>query len=282
MLALLAVVVASANLPGSPAREPLSFLETMAFVPDDSLLARRLDARTTEFQGRAGIVVLDPRRGKVLYEHDADAVAPAASLYKLAVLVEAQRRIEARLLGPGDAVELANEDFAEGELFSLPEEVTVETAVEAMISRSSNATASALLRAFGRDAVVATARRYGVQPLEFRPEGSFTSPRAMATLFSALAKGELVSPAASERMIALLEHQAIADRIRAALPPGARVANKTGNLDLVTHDAGIIYGSGGAPLVLVAMTWEGDEASAIALIRQLAAFTYEHASRLPR
>jgi beta-lactamase class A len=70
----------------------------------------------------------------------------------------------------------------------------------------------------------------------------------------ALAEGRAASPAASARMIEILSGQEFNEKIPAGLPPGIRVAHKTGDITGVHHDAAIVYPPGGKPYVLVVLT----------------------------
>ena len=65
------------------------------------------------------------------------------------------------------------------------------------------------------------------------------------------------SPAASEQMLEILHAQEFRSGIPAGLPEGARVANKTGDISTVAHDAGIVYLPRREPYALVVLTeWE--------------------------
>ncbi len=80
---------------------------------------------------------------------------------------------------------------------------------------------------------------------------NITTPADIATLFMELANREIVSPEASDEMIALLSAQEINDRLPALLPEGTACAHKTGDLDHVVHDAGIVYGPDQTMIVAV-------------------------------
>ncbi len=54
--------------------------------------------------------------------------------------------------------------------------------------------------------------------------------------------GKAVSQGASIEMKNLLLAQAVDDRIPKYLPENIKVAHKTGELDTLRHDAGIVYG----------------------------------------
>ena len=81
-----------------------------------------------------------------------------------------------------------------------------------------------------------------------------STPRDMVTILEKLAKGEIVSPQASEEIIAILKRNqdSTAIRRRAA---GMPVANKTGSLDALRSDVGIVWSKGGR--IAMAITVEG-------------------------
>lgn len=117
---------------------------------------------------------------------------------------------------------------------------------------------------------------------EWGSEGNIniTTPADIATFFMMLANGNVVSPAASEEMMALLEQQTINDRMPFFLPEGTRCPHKTGNLDHVVHDAGIIFGDRG-PTIMVALSEAViDDERAMYVIQRLGLIAYGE-SELP-
>jgi beta-lactamase class A len=68
----------------------------------------------------------------------------------------------------------------------------------------------------------------------------------------AIAHGRAVDRESSRRMSALLERQTFNDDIPAGLPPGTRVAHKTGEITNIHHDGAIVYTP--TPFVLVILT----------------------------
>src|SRR5207248_443466 len=135
--------------------------------------------------------------------------------------------------------------------------LTLDEALEAMITISDNGAALALWHILGGSNIDATLTKAGMPDFHVAfddSEDNVATPHAIGTFFTLLAKRQLISPAASDRMLARLERQQINNRLPAQLPPGVVVAHKTGNLAGLTHDAGIIYTKSG-PRVVVAMTW---------------------------
>ena len=71
-----------------------------------------------------------------------------------------------------------------------------------------------------------------------------------------------------------MRDQAVDDRFPCLLPLGVEMAHKTGNLDHVVHDVGIIWRPEG-PVLLIAMIEDPpDDAEATLVIQRLAAIAY--------
>lgn len=244
-----------------------------------------IDAAASAFSGSTAIVVADPRRGTA-YERDAGRVFPAASLYKLAVMVEAYRQAAAGTISlDGSTITIEDEDQADGGVLTAAGTVlTVRDAVELMITASDNACAEALLRTLDPHRVNDAAAALGLRdtrvntalPAEERTaDANTTSARDLVRLFSALVKGTVVDPAASAEMLAVLGRQRINDRLPTGLPAGTAIAHKTGNLDEVAHDAGIVTTPFGPRVVVVLTADYGDYGEVIDLAAAVAraAFT---------
>lgn len=104
-----------------------------------------------------------------------------------------------------------------------------------------------------------------------------TTAEDIALLYTLMLRGEIIAPTVSQEMLDLLAQQEINDRIPAYLPSGTVVAHKTGNLDNLIHDAGIIYAPAG-PIIVAVFTEDMEEGTAIDLIAQIALAAYQAAS----
>lgn len=255
-----------------------------AGVADASALDSGIAALVSAFPGRAAVWVSDPGLAQPLYARDPDRAVVAASLYKLAVLLEAERQVELGRVRYSDRLVIVPEDITDdGSFFPSGTELSVDEALEEMITRSDNGTAVHLWRMLGPAAINATLERSGLRGFRVqadRFEENVASARAVGTFLTLLAKRQLLSPAASDRMLRRLERQHVRDRIPAQLPDGVVVAHKTGNLPGIVHDAGIIWARSG-PRVIVAMTYDSDERIATEFIARLASTVYAHASEAP-
>jgi len=76
-----------------------------------------------------------------------------------------------------------------------------------------------------------------------------TTARGLEQLLNAIAHGDAVDQDSSRQMIEILERQKFNEGIPAGLPPGTRVAHKTGEITKIHHDAAIVFAP--RPFVLV-------------------------------
>jgi beta-lactamase class A len=103
---------------------------------------------------------------------------------------------------------------------------------------------------------------------------NLTTPHDMSLFFTKLIAGKIVNSHVSHEILDTLGHQTVDDRFPTFLPAGTRLVHKTGNLDHVVHDVGIIYCPNG-PIILAAMaegTSDDDEATVV--IQRLAMIAY--------
>ena len=99
--------------------------------------------------------------------------------------------------------------------------------------------------------------------------------RDLATLYAALQRGQVAGPEDTRDMLDVLLAQEFNEKIPAGLPPGTRVAHKTGEITAVSHDGGIVYPPGRAPYVLVVLTrGVRDGRASAALIADISRIVY--------
>ena len=102
-----------------------------------------------------------------------------------------------------------------------------------------------------------------------------TTPADIAVFFERLIAGEIVSQSTSAAIYEILSQQMVADRIPALLPADTKTVHKTGNLDQVIHDAGIIYTPRGPVILAALIQGDPDDAQATGVIQQLARLVFD-------
>jgi len=253
----------------------------------------------------AAVAFVDLQTGERLSLNE-DTVFHAASTMKIPVMIEVLRRAQAGAFGLDQPILIINDfaSLADGSRFKLDsaddsdsslyrrvgQRVPVSELVRLMITRSSNFATNALIELVGATHVTAGARGLGatrlqvlrgVQDLKAFDAGLINTITAhdLATLLVEIENGRALSPASSEMMRDILLAQEFNDRIPAGLPPGTRVAHKTGDITAVSHDAAIVYPSGRKPYVLVVLTrGVQDGKVSAALIADISRLVWSHAT----
>ena len=247
----------------------------------DSTLEQMIGARISAVPGaQVSVAYLDLQTGDSLFIR-ADTVMHAASTMKVPVMVELYRRaseggfsMDQRLLVvnhfasavDGSPFELIPAEDGDTTLYKeAGNRVPIRTLIHLMITRSSNLATNILISLAGPDRINAALRslgasamtvRRGVQDIKAFDAGMINTATArdLAILLAALETGRVATPAATREMRDHLLADEFNDRIPAGLPPGTRVAHKTGEITAVAHDAAIVYPPGRKPYVLVVMT----------------------------
>lgn len=234
-------------------------------APSPSPLSEELKSYVAGLDGTYGIAVRSLKDGQTA-SIDADHVFPTGSLYKVLVMYRAYQLMEQGKLSAASSITIEAGDLHEADEWddlSPGDVLTVGDAMERMITVSSNIAAYALAREVGGwNAVMASASQLGMKDTAWNGEDFVTTPADMLRFFELLANRALISPKASDEMTALLLRQKINDRLPADLPPGTKVAHKTGELAEVRNDGGIVF-TNNRPYVIVIMSQGIDPPKAV-------------------
>jgi beta-lactamase class A len=104
-----------------------------------------------------------------------------------------------------------------------------------------------------------------------------TTARDLGVLLESIERRQAASPRSCGEMLGILSRQEFNGEIPAGLPPGTRVAHKTGQISGVLHDAAVVYPPAQSAYVLVVLTRNvPDERVARTLIADLSRLVYEH------
>jgi len=227
-----------------------------------------------------GIALLDLGSGDSLWINAAWRVH-AASTMKVPVLIELARRVDAgryswnwpvlvrnefRSIVDSSTYHLNPADDSDSTLYAREgDTLPARELAFLMITRSSNLATNLLVAQLGAPAIQATARSLGADSIVVlrgvedqkaydRGLNNTTTARDLAVLLAAIAQGRAASDSSTAIMLDILSHQEFRKGIPAGVPPGTRVASKTGNLTAINHDAAVIYPPHRAPYVLVILT----------------------------
>jgi beta-lactamase class A len=276
--------------------------------PPEDTLESRLAPLAKAHKGKVAIAVKHLGSGET-YDLDADEPMPTASLIKLAVMVEVyQQAAEGRVkltdmvtLHDADKVPgsgILTEHFSDGATFPLRDAVRLmivysdNTATNLVLDKIGIRSTGDRMEAWGFPNTKIHAKVFRGSTTSVFPErtkrfglGS-TTAREMVGLLEKLHQGKLVSPEACKEMLEHLKKCDDKDKFTHLLPAKTVVAHKTGSLEEVRTDAGIIETPGG-PVALCVLTadnkdhrWEPDNAGNV-FCAKVAKEVYDHFAAKP-
>lgn len=247
----------------------------------DASLAQRLTPLIEAHRGQVSVVVEHLDTGE-RFEYRPDEPMPTASLIKFPVMIETYRQAAAGETDLARTVVLRPEDKVPGsgiltDHFSPNATFALLDAVHLMIAFSDNTATNLVLDQIGIGSTAATMEALGypntkIHSKVYRRDTSVfmdrskrfglgsTTAAEMVRLFRALHRQELVSPEASAAMRKHLLACDDKEKFPRFLPPGTKVAFKTGSVDAARTAAGIIDTPAGS-VALCVMTAENEDHS---------------------
>lgn len=247
----------------------------------DSTLASQVRTRITQVPGAEVAVYYRRLSNNDTLAIDADTLFHAASTMKVPVMIELFHAIDAGRLKLNQPVLVTNQfkSIADGSTFSadsaddsdstlyheIGHSVPLERLMDLMIQKSSNLATNTVIELVGATRVDSEAHALGVtrmRVLRGVEDGkafnlglnNVTTARDLGILMGAIAENRAASRKSCEAMRKILLGQEFDTEIPAGLPPGTRVAHKTGWITGVLHDGAIVYPNGSGPYVLVVLT----------------------------
>ncbi|HSJ32931.1 MAG TPA: serine hydrolase [Longimicrobiales bacterium] len=264
-------------------------LPAQAFATDLAPLEEAIRARIANETGEYGVAVIDIETGRTGGVNER-VVMHAASTMKVPVLLELYRRAaEGRLrldetmtvsatfrsIADTSHYTLSSEDDSEYTLYDrIGEQVSFRELARLMTVRSSNLATNILIDTLVATSIQETTNRIGahgmrvLRGVEDIPAfeagmNNNTTALGLARVLAAIARCDVLPRAQCDEVIEVLAGQEFNEMIPAGLPPGTRVAHKTGSITGIQHDGAIIMPDGSAPYVLVVLSRGGADTTAV-------------------
>lgn len=245
-------------------------------------LAARISARIAQVPGaKVGVYYRDLDRGDSLLV-GAGIRLHAASTMKIPVMIQVFRDVDGGSLSLDDSLPVSptfqsivdgspydvdKADDSDSTLYArIGAKASVRDLLELMITISSNLATNLLITRIDPERANATAHWLGADSIAVlrgvedskayqAGRNNTTTARDLGVLLGAIELRRAATPASCEAMLQILGRQRLNEKIPAGLPPGTRVAHKTGDVDgVVNHDAAIVYPPQGGHYVLVVLT----------------------------
>ena len=241
----------------------------------------------------------------------------AASTMKVPVMMEVFRRARSgefsltdkilvrdrfQSIIDGSEYRLSPDSDSDREIYQrVGDEMTIRELVERMITISSNLATNILIERVRPDNVRKLTRELGAREIQVRRGvedtkafqaglNNTTTAFDLMLLLQTLADCRDPRVRDCSEMISILAAQRFNDAIPAGLPPGTRVAHKTGEITRHNHDAAIVYpqsvkrgnGRSRRPYIIVVLTRGiGEQAKSSRLISELASIVHMDLIRKP-
>lgn len=246
----------------------------------DLSIDQRVNSKIRGFPGKVTLFAKNMDSGAI-YAISPDEPVRTASTIKLAVMVECFFEASEGKLQWTEPLKLTTDEKVSGtgilQDLSDGDQLPLRDMVDLMIVLSDNTATNLILNRIGGNAVNARMQMLGLSQTRLmrkilgsgsqasgvtnegeKPENKRwgtgrSSPREMVTILEKLYRGELVNKEACDEMIAILKRQRDHDGIGRDMTE-VTIASKSGALDHLRSDVGIVYSKGGA--IAMAITVE--------------------------
>ena len=208
-------------------------------------LAADLDELNATYPDQLGFVLINEQTGEAITTNES-RVFTSASLYKLFLTYAILEQVDTGLLSLQD-------QMADG--------ATIDDYLTSTITVSANEPAKELAHLIGWENIETFIHEQGFVSTSFNPylesDGVYyngdleTTPAEVAFLLECLLDGELLSEASTKYFLGLLGNQQLVYALNTGLSSDVTFAHKTGLLDDVSHDAGILSMDGQNYIVAV-------------------------------
>jgi len=252
----------------------------------DATMQHLMDDLAAHHHGKVSLYAKALRTGQTV-AINADTPVNTASVIKVAIMLETMYQVKEGKVSFDDTLTLDKSDQVSGSgvllLFHTPAPINFETALVMMITQSDNTATNLVLEHVGRERVNARLRSLGfsittsIRPIGHPDQGDQsptlkpfgigrTTAREMAGILESIQRCDLGDRTLCDRMIDIMEHQFWRNCIPHYLEDAdttevaSHVANKTGSLDHVRNDVGIVFTKDG-PIVISAFTYENADTS---------------------
>jgi beta-lactamase class A len=274
-----------AQSPGTPPSGPLQ-------AELGAQLGRALDRIGATLDGVVGYAVTDLTTNERVAAKLEREPFPTASAIKLAVLYELMKQAESGAVALDTASPVNRSQLVGGSgvlqhlksaSLSLRDHATL------MIMVSDNSSTNIVIQALGMEKVNARMTALGLGDIRLRRlmmdaaavkrgDENIASPQSLARIAELLWRGEGLKPESRETALGML--RLVSGAIRQGVPSRVPVFAKTGSLDGVRTEAGVVAVDGRPFSIAVMTTYLKDDAEGSRVIRQMSEAAFSHFERL--
>lgn len=213
-----------------------------------------MDQWIENMDGQISIYVKDLTQNKILYAKDMERIIPTASTIKTLILVNAMEQVEAGKLSLDQPINLNLVPNVPYGIFThmTTKTVTLHDVLLFMMCISDNLATNLSIAVLGMENINATAKRLGLHNLKLqrvmmdfeaaeRGLQNIGTPQDLCDLAELIYKGSAANAIHTKLIEDLMSTGVSHDIMTRSIPEEVKVVHKTGGLDRLNHDVGVVY-----------------------------------------
>lgn len=230
----------------------------------------RIKDHMKKYDMNYSISIKNFKTGEAFNVNESVAVTSASTI-KVFIMAEALRQIKRKggQFSLNNRISILKDDKVPYSIITMldPENTyTIKDLITLMIVQSDNTATNILIDLLGIDNINLFLKSLGykntvlqrkMMDIEARRKGfdNMTSAKELTDFMELLYKGKIVDEKSSKMMIEIMKLQLDNSMMRLFIPDEVVIAHKTGELDCIDHDTGIVY-TGKGDYVFTMMTWD--------------------------
>ena len=217
-------------------------------------LIEELDKRINESGENVSVIVKEIGKVEKIYSYNSDVKMVSASLIKVPIMLAILENVRIKKISLNDEILVKHEDILhDTEIFENGEDYySICELINWMIIESDNTATNVLIKKFGMEFInnyitdvlnlkSTCLERYMLDESAIKAGfNNYTSQEDMLNIFTKLFNNEILNKKLCDVAIKILYNQRCQDQIMRYIYKPIKYAHKTGSLDYLSHDVGVI------------------------------------------
>lgn len=218
------------------------------------MLDKNLRQFINDKNAKISVVLKDLKKDKLIYKYKEARQMPSASIIKIIIMLEALKQVIKGKFKLDEVIDIKEEDKVEYSIITELEinKYTFKDIITLMIIVSDNSATNILIDLLGIENINRIAKELGLENtvlqrkmMDFEAikagRQNYISPLDMVKVFELIYKKEVLNEDMCNLMLNILKRQKDKEMLSRYLKPEIVIAHKTGELENLNHDIGIVY-----------------------------------------